>query len=292
MILVTNPRAILWPGTNTSLVNVLDNGGLEEFGPVPTALLLLLKRWSSPASANDIEQCLKSSGLDASVSALKALKLLVRPDEAKPLNEWSGFRLSDANTSLSPNGSEELEIDERTGVDFPPTVIDSSLSENCQATLANWFSRQSFVLADVDSERTNFSKHWIRPLDSDTARVLTVPVLGWVDALCRLSAPNLDLQLTEVKAYATPYGDLPTYHQDSELGPTLTAVLYCHQEWRADWGGELIIANSKGEPRIAIAPKPGRIVIFRGDLPHKAGSPSRLACVPRNALVFRYQLQQ
>lgn len=292
MILISNPRVIIWPGTRTSLVHVREDGRFENIAPVPTTLLLLLKGWSNPTSVTDIEQSLASSGIDLGAPALINLGLLVRIEEASRLYEWQGFRLSDADVSLSPGGLEELEIDERTGVDFPPAVVDNSLSESCQTTLANWFSRQSFILADVDSERASFSKHWIRPLDSELGRLSATPVLGWVDALCRLCAPNLRLNLTEVKAYATPYGDVPTYHQDSELGPTLTAVLYCHQEWQPDWGGELIIADSDGEPKVAIAPRPGRLVVFRGDLPHKAGSPSRLSCTPRNALVLRYTVVQ
>jgi hypothetical protein len=292
MILISNPRLILWPGTKTTLVHVKEDGRFEHVTPVSSALLSLLKAWSNPTSVNDIEQSIASSGVDLNVPALIALGLLVRIEEVMRLHEWEGFRLSDSDASLSPGALEELEVDERAGIDFPAAVVDNSLSESCQTTLANWFSRQSFVLADVDSERASFSKHWIRPLDSEIYRLLAVPVLGWVDALCRLCAPHLRLQLTEVKAYATPYGDVPTYHQDSELAPTLTAVLYCHQDWRPDWGGELIIADSGGEPRVAIAPRPGRLVVFRGDLPHKAGSPSRLSYAPRNALVLRYTVLQ
>lgn len=289
---VLNPRVILWPGTKTSLVLVQDDGRFEEIFPVPNGLLPLLKGWSSRTSVTDIERSLANSGMDLNATALLDLGLLVRIEEASCLHEWQGFRLSDADVSLSPGGLEELEIDERTGVDFPVAVVDSSLSKDCQMTLTNWFSRQSFILADVDSERASFSKHWIRPLDSELGRLLATPVLGWMDALCRLCAPHLRLHLTEVKAYTTPYGDVPTYHQDSERGPTLTGVLYCHQDWQPDWGGELIIANSDGEPKVAIAPKPGRLVVFRGDLPHKAGSPSRLSYTPRNALVLRYTVVQ
>jgi hypothetical protein len=173
-------------------------------------------------------------------------------------------------------------------------VSDGCIPTKCVGAMARWFGRQRFGRFDVDSHASEYSLHWRQDVTLDVAgrpTVQTISLLGLIDRRVRISLPALHLELTEIRAYATVYGDLPTTHRDSDTGATITAIAYMHRDWQPDWGGELIVCEDKGDARIAIAPRPGRLVIFRGDLPHRAGAPSRLCFSSRNALVFRYTIK-
>lgn len=42
----------------------------------------------------------------------------------------------------------------------------------------------------------------------------------------------------------------------------LNAILFMHDRWEDEWGGELLLANEMGEPVVEIIPKPGRLALF------------------------------
>jgi hypothetical protein len=44
----------------------------------------------------------------------------------------------------------------------------------------------------------------------------------------------------------------------------ITALLFANAVWERDWGGETIFFEEDGEALYAVAPTPGRVVLFRG----------------------------
>jgi SM-20-related protein len=228
------------------------------------------------------------------MTALEASGLVMRSSEVKrhavASMAWHGLRVVDAVAPLSLISSRSrhrsLPIEGKR-VD----IIDGAVPMTCVGAMSRWFSRQSYNLLDVDSDKATFSLHWKRNISLQAANRPThqaIPLFHCIDQLVRITVPEFDLTVTEIKAYATLYGDLPTTHRDDADGATITAILYCNNCWEPDWAGELIICNNDQDAVLAVSPKPGRIVIFRGDLPHRAGAPSRLCFSSRNALVFRY----
>jgi len=284
-----NPRLIVWPGSPLSLLIEQDDGSLLSLGSRYVPLIRLLRSWIGPVSALSVDEMLLARVADVTSARLLEDRVLITAGSHAKSEAWSGFRLCEADDALSDQQSGELVVEERREVDHPVLIIDNALRATCITALEEWFNRQTFSLADIDSERTSYSRHWVKPLDSKISDLLTVPLISWLDAITRNCRLHSEILLAEAKAYITPYGDVPTYHKDSERGPTITAVLFAHKQWQLDWGGELIIADMGGEPKIAIAPKPGRLVVFRGDLPHKAGAPSRVSSIARSTLVLRYE---
>lgn len=58
-------------------------------------------------------------------------------------------------------------------------------------------------------------------------------------------------------------------------GPGQTAVMFCNDYWATTWGGELIFRNDvKNDIIAAVLPKPKRIAVFNGEIPHRAKSPT------------------
>lgn len=58
-------------------------------------------------------------------------------------------------------------------------------------------------------------------------------------------------------------------HLDYEIHPTLpgkerrlNAILFVHNLWEREWGGELLLCDMSGKPVVAIEPVPGRLALF------------------------------
>jgi len=68
----------------------------------------------------------------------------------------------------------------------------------------------------------------------------------------------------------------PILHMDSMKNNSSTFILYPNTEWKEDWGGETLLyfipENLTGDPKktipIKIHPKPGRLLIFPGNMLH------------------------
>lgn len=67
-----------------------------------------------------------------------------------------------------------------------------------------------------------------------------------------------------------------------------TVLIYCCPRWEPAWGGETVFFDRDGDVSAAILPKPGRVLVFRGDVLHVARSPSRFCPIERRVLVFKY----
>lgn len=69
--------------------------------------------------------------------------------------------------------------------------------------------------------------------------------------------------------------DAPIHRDNLASEPGKTLVIFCNDYWAVNWGGELIFFNeTKSDIIAAVIPRPGRIVVFDGQIPHRAKSPS------------------
>jgi SM-20-related protein len=93
-----------------------------------------------------------------------------------------------------------------------------------------------------------------------------------------------------VRCYANgqTYGSDGNLHTDTTLANSYTSVYYPHEAWFPDWGGETVFFNAAKDDIIAcVYPKPNRIVIFDGTVPHVARGVSRVCPVLRVTLMFK-----
>lgn len=95
--------------------------------------------------------------------------------------------------------------------------------------------------------------------------------------------------LQRIYANAHTYGLEGAIHRDHREGKKgLTAIIYMHPIWSLSWSGELMLFSNDHSTIInTISPKPGRLVLFNGDIPHVAKSPSRECPFLRISLVFK-----
>jgi SM-20-related protein len=98
---------------------------------------------------------------------------------------------------------------------------------------------------------------------------------------------------TLVRCYANghTYGSDGALHTDSISDRSHTSVYYPHAAWNPNWGGETVFFNHDRTDIIAsVYPKPNRLVIFRGTVPHVARGVSRTCPVLRMTLMFKTEL--
>lgn len=79
--------------------------------------------------------------------------------------------------------------------------------------------------------------------------------------------------IQDVEAHFACYnaGEYYALHRDNPQGKNgrvISAVYYLHENWQADWGGELRLQDKNDKWHI-VQPKPNRIVLFQSDLLHE-----------------------
>lgn len=73
------------------------------------------------------------------------------------------------------------------------------------------------------------------------------------------------------------FGDSPMYHKDSPNNPDgLTYMVYPNKCWDYNWGGETKFADKDHNVIDCVNPKPGRIVIFPGEVDHAGIAPTKI----------------
>lgn len=83
------------------------------------------------------------------------------------------------------------------------------------------------------------------------------------------------------------HGDFQFAHEDGE---GWTALAFINARWHEDWGGELLLyPGGDAACAYAIAPRPGRMVIFDGLIRHRGGAPSKLCLVARISLAIKFR---
>lgn len=69
--------------------------------------------------------------------------------------------------------------------------------------------------------------------------------------------------------HCSTYGSFLQSHLDYSAHPQfegkerrLNALLFMHDRWESEWGGQLLLADMNGKPIVEIDPKPGRLALF------------------------------
>jgi hypothetical protein len=118
-----------------------------------------------------------------------------------------------------------------------------------------------------------------------------------LSAVARITAQALGLlypdysqiELSRVHVNSIPHGDIQNTHEDGWPGVSLTALYFANAGWQSTWQGELILCDPLGESLYAIDSRPGRLVLFPGETPHRGGAPSRVCFEHRLSLAHKFR---
>jgi SM-20-related protein len=113
------------------------------------------------------------------------------------------------------------------------------------------------------------------------------PLLGQVwDHIKNAFVPGHNL--TRCYANAYPFGSEGGLHADSNIETHLTIIYYPHLAWHPNYGGETVFFSPDGADIIAsVYPRPNRLVIFPGVIPHVARGVTRVCPELRTTLMFK-----
>ncbi len=166
--------------------------------------------------------------------------------------------------------------------------FESALAENITSAFEReswhfgWASNSSdtYRFWHIDLDQSEFSKH-------PSCKPAT-------DAWDSLKSGKLKgHSLLRTYANAHIYGGEGYVHVDGNgADGYFSSVYFCHREWQVGWSGELVFfTQDRSEIEIAVVPKPHRLIIFPGKIPHAIRPPSRSCTMLRMSLVFKSLLQ-
>ena len=167
-------------------------------------------------------------------------------------------------------------------------IIDDFLADGSIDGIYRQFLAFSYVLGDSDRPDTTHVRHLVRPFDLKELEGDT-PLASFAQFVRRFLAANqLDSgPVFRVYANFNLHGDFQFTHED---GPCWTALFFVNAQWKEDWGGELFFYGDKfSDPAYAVFPKPGRLCIFDGRIPHRGGTPSKHCFEPRISLAIKFR---
>ena len=85
-------------------------------------------------------------------------------------------------------------------------------------------------------------------------------------------------------------GNTPGIHVDAphHVPENKTVILYLNYEWHPNWGGETIFYDHNLDAQRIVTPKPGRVLMFDGRIPHTGRPPTPRYQMNRYILTFKY----
>lgn len=150
------------------------------------------------------------------------------------------------------------------------------------------------LVVDLPYFRSNYDKSTAEPgrhLRHDFAKSMieTFPLLRGFrdDVLARVRQIDATRGETIEQFFALDqyFGAVQYPHHDTPGG--VTALYFANAEWEPDWQGELVFYDNTGEARALVAPKPGRLCLFNGEIVHRGGVPSPLCRTQRFTVVIK-----
>lgn len=160
-------------------------------------------------------------------------------------------------------------------------VFDALVPQEEAARYFRAISQAAFTRSETARPDTSEYRHWVceMPLENLPRTSL------WQATQTALAAwrPNEEYRPYRCYTNFAAFGDVLLTHVDALPGAReLTALWYLCDRWDTEWGGETIFFDAAGDAQIAVAPKPGRLLLFDGAIRH-AGRPPH-----RNCPIARY----
>lgn len=97
------------------------------------------------------------------------------------------------------------------------------------------------------------------------------------------------LRVSRQYANGHTFGQGGQPHRDDDREGCYTLLYYPMPEWRAEWEGETVFVDERGEVIAAIKPEPNRAVLFDARILHSGRAPSRY--FPGLRITVAYKLE-
>ena len=171
----------------------------------------------------------------------------------------------------------------------PVAVFDGLVDPRELATLVQRLEQSPFTHTESARPDTRQHRHWVLNLAPEVGRSL--PLLAPSLAAAELISGGR--QYRDYRSYCNyaAYGDVLLTHTDAQPGADeFTALWFLSLEWNPEWGGETLFFGANGDAEVVVSPRPGRLMIFAGSIPHCGRPPTRICYAPR--FTFAYKLER
>ncbi|MEZ9481448.1 2OG-Fe(II) oxygenase [Vibrio splendidus] len=168
-------------------------------------------------------------------------------------------------------------------------VVDGLMDEMSIDDFYTAISKQGFFRQERDSDQDEYP---IFSFDFEPVEFSSSDKVGIIATELVHSYFHENLYLQRAYVNLCHYGDMEYPHRDCELGEkAVTALYYPMTSWTKEWGGETIFYED-GESKYAISPKPGRFVIFSGELEHMGTLPTRICSQSRYTVALKFKIKR
>lgn len=165
-------------------------------------------------------------------------------------------------------------------------VFDHLLSVDDVAQYSRVITQAAFTRTESARSQSDDVRHWVceMPLENLPRTSL------WQATAHAIAALRTAERYAPYRCYTNfaSYGDVLLTHVDALPDHReLTALWFLCDRWDIEWGGETLFFDSTGEARIAVAPKPGRLLLFDGAIRHAGRPPNRNCPVSRYTFAIK-----
>ncbi|MFK7957851.1 MAG: 2OG-Fe(II) oxygenase [Lysobacterales bacterium] len=167
-------------------------------------------------------------------------------------------------------------------------VFDGLVADNIVSRIKEILDASPFQHNEIARPDTAQYRHWANNMTVEAARNLPFhgPTLAAAKAMGRGT-------FSVYRAYTNfaAFGDMLFTHTDCLPGAgELTALWFVSNQWNVEWGGETLFFNADEDAEFVVSPRPGRLVLFDGELRHCGRPPNRICTEPRYTLAFKLEL--
>ena len=181
-------------------------------------------------------------------------------------------------------------------------AMDNLLPDHKRQEVFDYLMSPGWGYGAYSDEAPGASRYWFkhfagfvgngedRDIQSIENELASFPIIAEVWRLLKAN-PLKGHTLMRCYANGYPAGAEGGVHLDSLEQNHFTAIYYSHSAWDPNYGGETVFFNSDRSDIVAsVYPRPNRLVIFRGDVPHVARGVSRRCPELRVTLMFKTAL--
>jgi len=147
----------------------------------------------------------------------------------------------------------------------------------------------AFTLTEIARPDTEDYRHWANNMKLEAAQHL--PLLQPTILACQpFCQDGSRFRLYRAYTNCNRYGDMLFPHTDCLPGQReLTALWFMARDWDPDWGGETLFFNEQQDAEFVVSPRPGRLVIFEGEISHCGRPPNRICYRARYTLAMKFE---
>eukprot|EP00941_MAST-03F_sp_MAST-3F-sp1_P005840 g5840.t1 len=170
-------------------------------------------------------------------------------------------------------------------------VVDKAVPQRVAIEWHRELDHAPFTRTESDTQFAASKKIQAFKAEFSVERMLNAPIYWRIQRIVEQLFPNEEFTPNRIYCNSCHYGDIYFTHRDYSSSPKHVSVIYyANSEWPHEWQGETIFYSDTDDTdaMLAITPRPGRLAIFRGTIPHRSAEPSRLCLISRYTWVFKF----